>query len=83
MPIIQDIGEFDNSNHLSSKQELQDQRGDYIIQFSRVLVEYNTSQKERKKNSKAALEFMACIKYADVEIVLACTRTHMTFLNSL
>ena len=38
----------------------------------------------RKKNFKAAFESMACIKYADVEIVLACIRTHMTtFLNSL
>ena len=44
VPIIQDIGKFDNSNYLSSKQELQDQRRDYIILFScRVLVEYNTS----------------------------------------
>ena len=40
VPIIRDIKEFDNSNYLLSKQELQNQRRDYIILVSRVLVEY-------------------------------------------
>ena len=42
VPIIQDIKEFDNSNYLLSKRELQDQRCDYIILviISRVLLEY-------------------------------------------
>ena len=40
VPIIQNIKEFDNSNYLLSKRELQDQRCDYIILVSRVMLEY-------------------------------------------
>ena len=39
-PIIKDIKQFDNSNYLLSKRELQEQRSDYIVLVSRVLVEY-------------------------------------------
>lgn len=41
-PIIQDIKDFDNTNYLMSKSELQDQRKDYIVLVGRVLVEYFT-----------------------------------------
>lgn len=39
-PIIRDMKDFENSNYLLSKQELQSQRNDYIVLVSRVLVEY-------------------------------------------
>ena len=48
VPIIRDIKEFDNSNYLLSKCELQDQRRDYITLVSRVLVEYFPSLKSIK-----------------------------------
>ena len=41
-PILQDIKDFDNTNYLMSKSELEDQRKDYIVLVTRVLVEYFT-----------------------------------------
>ena len=47
-PIIQDIKNFDNTNYLLSKTELQDQRKDYIVLVSRVLVEHFPSLQSLK-----------------------------------
>ena len=66
MPIIQDTGEIDNSNYLLSKQELQDQRRDYIILFSRVLVEYFPCLKSIKSVMYLITYSVFAIQYSKV-----------------
>lgn len=47
-PLIQDINDFDNTKYLLSKRELEDQRWNYIVLVSRVLVEYFSCLKSLK-----------------------------------